>query len=49
MTYDYGDKIDSFIGLDFDYIKSKALEIDMNQASLFKSPENLVVGQLIWR
>ena len=44
MTYDYGDKIDSFIGLDFDYIKSKALEIDMNQASLFKSPENLGSG-----
>ena len=44
ITYDYGDKIDSFIGLDFDYIKSKALEIDVNQTSLFKSPENLGSG-----
>ncbi len=40
ITYDYGDKIDSFIGLNLDYIKSKVLEINPNKMSTFQSPQN---------
>jgi len=44
ITYDYGDKIDSFIGLDLGYIESKISEIDENKTTPFQSPEKLGGG-----
>ena len=44
ITYDYGDKIDSFAGLNLDYIKSKVSEIDTHQAKSFQNPEKLGGG-----
>tara|TARA_B100000700_G_C14984922_1_gene828327 strand:- start:91 stop:1626 length:1536 start_codon:yes stop_codon:yes gene_type:complete len=44
ITYDYGDKVDSFTGLNFDYIKSKVSEIDIHKAKSFQNPEKLGGG-----
>jgi len=38
ITYDYGDKINSFKGLNLDYLLSKAKEIDLNKTKSFESP-----------
>ena len=44
ITYDYGNKIDSFIGLSIEYIESKVSEINPNQTTPFQSPEKLGGG-----
>jgi len=44
ITYDYGDKIDTFAGLNLDYINSKVLEINPSKTKSFQSPERLGGG-----
>ncbi len=44
ITYDYGDKIENFFGLNLDYINSKVLEINPSKTKSFKSPGRLGGG-----
>ena len=44
ITYDYGENLDSFVGLNIDYIESKVSEINPKQTTPFESPEKLGGG-----
>ena len=44
LTYDYGENIDQFNGLNLEYLKSVAKLIDKDTTSIFGQPEGLVGG-----
>ena len=40
LTYDYGENIDEFNGLDLEYLKAISKNIDKDMTSIFGQPEN---------